>query len=239
MEPQETNEPYIDAPPTPSKWAGLQVRAISSVVLAAIVLTVLWLGGFMFALLVVLAALIMAKEWHGLTEHQAVSWRVGGLVYIAIPCASLIWLRMVRFAEMPDAGLKLVLFVMLIVVATDIGAYFAGRKIGGPKMAPSISPGKTWAGLGGGVAAAGVVGGIAHSFSPYPVALVACVFAGALLALLAQAGDLFESYVKRRAGVKDSGTLIPGHGGLLDRVDGLTLTVPAFAWMVYLSGMTV
>ncbi len=235
----EENETIIDAPPAPSKWDGLKVRAISGVVLGTIVLTVLWMGGFMFALLVVLAALIMAKEWQALTEHEAVGWRVGGLAYAAIPCASLVWLRMVRFEGLPEAGLKLVLFILLVVVATDIGAYFAGRKIGGKKLAPSISPGKTWAGLGGGVVAAMVVGGVAHSFVPFPTSFIMSILCGGLLALLAQAGDLFESYVKRRAGVKDSGRLIPGHGGLLDRVDGLTLTVPVFALMVALSGLLV
>ncbi len=233
----EQNESTHDD--TPSKWEGLKVRAISSAVMVTLVLSVLWMGGFMFTLLVVVAALIMVKEWLAMTQKEAVGWRVGGYFYAAIPCASLIWLRVVRFETLPDAGFKLVLFILLVVIATDVGAYFTGRKIGGKKLAPSISPGKTWAGLGGGVVAAAVIGGVAHSFVPYPASFIMCVLCGGLLALLAQVGDLFESYVKRRAGVKDSGTLIPGHGGLLDRVDGLTLTVPFFALMVALSGMAV
>lgn len=227
------------APPQPSPWKGLKVRAISSAVMIVLALGMLWLGGFIFTVMVIVAALIMLKEWNALTEKESVSWRVAGYFYAAIPCASLIWLRNVRFETYPQAGFCLVLFVMLCVWTTDIGAYFTGRKIGGPKMAPIISPNKTWAGLAGGVIAAMIVAGLLHFVSPYPLTFHMAMFCGALLAVVSQAGDLFESYVKRRAGVKDSGTLIPGHGGLLDRIDGLTLAVPVFALMVYASGLTV
>lgn len=244
MEPQANNEDVVvDADddaivePPPSPWAGLGTRTASSVVLAAIFLGTAWQGGFLFTWLILLSALMMAREWNNLTEQEPVVWRIGGLFYVTIPCAALIWLRDVHFIENAEAGRWLVLFVVLAVVATDIGAYFTGRKFGGPKLAPVISPNKTWSGLGGGVLAAAVTGGVAHSFVPYPSSIVLCILLGALLALLAQAGDLFESWVKRHVGAKDSGSLIPGHGGLLDRVDGLTLTVPAFAWAVYLSGL--
>jgi len=220
----------------PSPWAGLGTRTASSIVLALVFLGALWQGGWIFTWLVILAALMMSREWNSLTEKEPVAWRIGGLFYVTIPCASLIWLRNVHFVTDFDAGRSLVLFVVLAVAVTDIGAYFTGRKFGTNRLAPLISPNKTWEGLGGGVAAAAVVGGIAHSFSLYPSMLVTAVLWGALLALLAQGGDLFESYIKRRVGAKDSGTLIPGHGGLLDRVDGLVLTIPAFAWCVWLSG---
>jgi phosphatidate cytidylyltransferase len=221
---------------TPSPWSGLGTRALSSIVLGAIFLAALWVGGWMFTWLAMLAGLMMAREWNTLTENQPVAWRVGGLFYVTIPCASLIWLRNVQIENVWDAGYSLVLAVVLMVAATDIGAYFAGRQFGKRKLAPAISPNKTWEGLGGGVAAAAIVGGVAHTFSPYPALFISSILCGAFVALLAQAGDLFESYVKRRVGVKDSGSLIPGHGGLLDRVDGLTLTVPIFAWLVWLSG---
>jgi phosphatidate cytidylyltransferase len=118
---------------------------------------------------------------------------------------------------------------ILPIVAVDVGAYFAGRAIGGPKIAPRISPSKTWAGLGGGALAAGLVAlgieladfGPASGTPGYdPASIAFALGAGALIAVLAQAGDFFESWMKRRAGVKDSSNLIPGHGGLFDRLDG-------------------
>jgi len=121
-------------------------------------------------------------------------------------------------------GISAVLLVVGAVIATDIGAYFAGRMIGGPKIAPSISPSKTWAGLFGGAVGSGLSLVLLSSFSGNPAAvtiLPAYLLAGAVIAIIAQVGDFFESWMKRRAGVKDSGNLIPGHGGLFDRVDGL------------------
>jgi phosphatidate cytidylyltransferase len=239
MEPQNNpNDPFITIEPTPRgpRWGELKTRIASSAVLLAVTIGIWWLGGWVFTLFVVLAAQLMVKEWNGLTEAEGASWRLFGLFYAAVPCASLIWLREVRFEGDAQAGLWLVLYVLLCVWATDIGAYFVGRKVGGAKLAPSISPGKTWAGLGGGVGAAFIVGGLAHFFTPYPTSIVAGALLAALIALVAQGGDLFESWLKRRAGVKDSGTLIPGHGGLLDRVDGLVFTLPLFALAVALSG---
>ncbi|MBO6905968.1 MAG: phosphatidate cytidylyltransferase [Parvibaculum sp.] len=126
--------------------------------------------------------------------------------YLILPLVALIWLR----AD-PDLGLAVVVWLLAVVWAIDICAYFAGRFIGGPKLAPSISPKKTWAGLLGGMAPIWIGSGSA----------VILAFIAAGLTILEQAGDFAESAMKRRAGVKDSGTLIPGHGGILDRVDGL------------------
>lgn len=136
-----------------------------------------------------------------------------GLLYAVIPAAALIFLR-----EQPGQGLMLALWTLVIVWATDIGAYFAGRAIGGPKLAPSFSPNKTWAGLFGGMVAALIMGAAIAWAGQLPAA---CWIAGAPLAVAAQMGDLFESWLKRRSGVKDSGKLLPGHGGVLDRLDGL------------------
>lgn len=136
-----------------------------------------------------------------------------GLLYAVFPAVALVYLR-----QQPGQGLLLALWTMVIVWATDIGAYFAGRAIGGPKLAPKLSPNKTWAGLIGGMIAAAVVGaGIAWA-GALPLF---CWIAGAPLAVAAQMGDLFESWLKRRSGVKDSGKLLPGHGGVLDRLDGV------------------
>jgi phosphatidate cytidylyltransferase len=211
----------------PSPWSGLITRSLSAALLAAFFLGVLWEGSWIFTWLVTVAALIMMREWNGLTEREGALWRAAGLFYVSIPCASLIWLRN------EPLGMQLVLYVIFTVWATDIGAYFAGRIIGGPKLAPVISPNKTWAGLGGGMLAAAVIGGIAHSFTPCPASLLGCIGLGALIAVIAQGGDLFESGLKRRARVKDSSSLIPGHGGLLDRIDGLIPVLPLFALLVY------
>lgn len=144
-----------------------------------------------------------------------------GAPYVVIGCAAL-W----TLAAGPE-GRTALFFVVLAVWATDIGAYAAGRTIGGPKLAPRLSPKKTWAGLVGGMTAAALVGvGVALA-ADGPV--VGAALLAALLAVVAQAGDLFESWSKRRAGVKDSGRIIPGHGGLLDRIDGLLAAAPALA----------
>lgn len=157
--------------------------------------------------------------------RPAYGWAALGIAYVAIPSLALIDFRQ----EEPE-GVLVIVFVALIVWATDIAAYFGGRAIGGPKLWPRVSPKKTWAG-----AASGLVGGIV-------VALIFVVGAGIvswaailllamLLSLGAQAGDLAESAFKRRFDVKDSGTIIPGHGGVLDRVDGLYVAL-AFAWLM-------
>lgn len=210
------------------------MRVISGVILAAILLAALWQGGWWFMLLITLVAVQMMREWDFLTLNDGLLWKLAGLLYVSLPCASLMWLRGVEFDNDINAGFELTLFLMFIIWATDIGAYFVGRKIGGPKLAPRISPGKTWAGLIGGIVAAAATAAFTAKMTP--LSFEGCVVLGAPLSIIAQASDLFESWMKRRAGVKDSSSLIPGHGGILDRVDGLVFTVPLFALMVWLSG---
>jgi len=137
-----------------------------------------------------------------------------GVVYIGLACLAFLWLRGV-----PADGRDLVFWLLAVVWATDTGAYFAGRAIGGPRLAPRISPNKTWAGLIGGALAAGLVGVAAAGLLGRDAMLL--VVGGMVLAVVAQGGDLLESWCKRRFGVKDSSHIIPGHGGILDRVDGL------------------
>lgn len=177
------------------------------------------------------------------------------LPYVAIPLLSMQWLRL----ESGPYGLALFLFLMLAIWATDIGAYAAGRTIGGPKLAPRISPKKTWAGLFGGMAAAATLGGLfgaaqsgdwlpgwlvppAATDVPHHVnlaAIAAYAGIGAIIAVAGQAGDLFESYMKRRVNVKDSSNLIPGHGGILDRIDGLLFAAPLYALFELVAGQWV
>ena len=195
----------------------LGVRATSAVVMLAIAGTAFWLGGWGWALFVGLVAAGVLWEWIRLARGIARSplaftaWQVAGMIYIGFAAAMLLFLRSDFFEP------KVLLLIIGAVVATDVGAYFAGRAIGGPKIAPSISPSKTWAGLAGGASAAALVLLLGNSDGlPLENAL-----GGVFIAVTAQAGDFFESWMKRRAGVKDSGTLLPGHGGLFDRVDGL------------------
>ena len=149
-------------------------------------------------------------------------WLWLALPYAAIPAAALAFLR-----GADAAGIWAMLFLFAVVWATDIFAYFVGRALGGPKLAPSISPGKTWSGAIGGTAA-GILAGVAIAWFAQPSAGIwGTALAALVLSVVAQIGDLFESGVKRRFGVKDSGFLIPGHGGVMDRVDGLVAAAVA------------
>lgn len=148
-----------------------------------------------------------------------------GTLYVGLPILSLLLIRHQK------EGILFTLWTLAAVWMTDIGAYFAGRAIGGPKLAPTISPNKTWAGLVGGVLLASLFGAAMHGFYGLPLRLT---LATPALAVIAQGGDLYESWLKRRAGVKDSGALIPGHGGVLDRLDGIVPVAPVAAAFVVL-----
>lgn len=194
------------------------ILIIQALAVAASVLLSAWsLAGLGF-ILVLVAAIISALLAFGERGHMAAL----GALYAGLPTVALVWLYH------GAAGFLAVLFLLLVVWATDTGAYFAGRLIGGPKLWPRISPNKTWSGLVGGVIAGGLVGvvlALLHS----ELSLAHMVVAGALLAIVSQAGDLLESALKREYGVKDASTLIPGHGGFMDRIDGLAAAVIAAA----------
>jgi phosphatidate cytidylyltransferase len=158
-------------------------------------------------------------------------WLAFGVLYIGIACIALIHLR-----GDAAAGRFNVLFLFLTVWASDIGAYAAGRWLGGPKLAPAVSPNKTWSGAAGGLLSAVAVGAAAaYAMAGAGVPARVLMMAGAI-GVLAQAGDLFESWIKRRFDVKDSSALIPGHGGLLDRLDGVLAAAPAAAAIAVLAG---
>jgi phosphatidate cytidylyltransferase len=146
-------------------------------------------------------------------EERAV-WAGAGLVYVALPMMALLWL-------IDAAGAYWVLWLFGVVWATDSGAFAVGRLVGGPKLAPSISPRKTWAGAFGGLAGAVIVSVVLAKWLLVSVDLGHAVTLAVAASVVAQFGDLFESWVKRRFDVKDTGGIIPGHGGLMDRVDGL------------------
>lgn len=161
---------------------------------------------------VLVAAILSALLAFGERGHMAAL----GALYAGLPAVALVWLR---GADM--VGMLAVLFLLLAVWTTDTGAYFAGRRIGGPKLMPRVSPNKTWSGLIGGIVAAGVVGLVFALLADAGLHPGRMTVSAMVLGLVAQAGDLFESALKREYGVKDASTLIPGHGGFMDRIDGL------------------
>lgn len=153
-----------------------------------------------------------------------------GVLYVGLSCLSLVELR-----HDNEAGRANVLFLFMVVWACDIGAYVAGRAIGGAKLWPAVSPNKTWAGALGGLAGAVLVGlGTAQALAPGGAWLAMAV--AAILGVAAQAGDLAESAIKRHFNVKDSSALIPGHGGLLDRLDGLMAAAPVALLIAFGAG---
>nr|WP_310523680.1 phosphatidate cytidylyltransferase [Polymorphobacter sp.] len=258
----------------------LALRVVTGLVLVAVALTAVWLGGPAFTALIAAATLVMFTEWavmhrlgRGLrlaglvllaatialmtlaSEGEAVValaggagllglfagrmhkgqgfWTAAGILYCGLPAVAMIWLRGLPL------GLPATVFVLVCVWATDIAAYFAGRAIGGKKLAPSISPNKTWAGaVGGVVGAMAVCGGLAGWYLASIGGQGAGKFMGiaGILAVLSILGDLLESWLKRRAGVKDSGTLLPGHGGVMDRLDGLVPVAIAGAGFFAMTG---
>ncbi len=181
-------------------------RALLGVIVLAVAAPLVWLG------------------WRRLP------WLAAGVLYLGLPWLALIWLR-----RADGAGAPLVLWLLVVVCASDIGAYVSGRLLGGPKLVPTISPNKTWAGFAGGLLCAVCFGALVltlKAMAPWPGAALA----SGVLGLLAQGGDLLESWIKRRFGVKDTGCLIPGHGGLLDRVDSLMMASVGTTLYVLLSG---
>lgn len=153
-------------------------------------------------------------------------WFAIGALYLAIPVCAFIFLR-----SADEVGVSVVFWIACMVVATDTGGYAFGIIVGGPKLAPKISPKKTWAGLIGGMSGAFLTG-LAFSFAfnwAEPI-LISCL--SAILAVVAQMGDLFESHVKRRFDVKDSSQIIPGHGGVLDRLDGMLTASAVMAGLI-------
>jgi phosphatidate cytidylyltransferase len=207
----------------------LIVRTLTGVSLIAIALLAAVQGGDMLAYFVAAVAAVMFYEWTRIVRGWGPAWYVAGFFYALLPALSLLWIR-----ERDVHGLDLLIWAFIVIWSTDIGAYFAGRCLGKRKLAPSISPNKTVEGLYGGIAAALLCGGawVLATGLGMPLLLLAPI-----LAIAAQAGDLFESGMKRRAGVKDSGSWLPGHGGVLDRLDGL-VPVAVLTAVAQLLGLT-
>lgn len=200
--------------------AGFPPRAI---VAAVIVVATVWLAAvaplIAFGCVAAAAVLFFLTDRSG--NRYGISSLHAGVIYAGLPAICLVIVR-----ETGDAGT--VFWLLAVVWATDIGAYAAGRLIGGPKLAPPISPNKTWSGALGGLASATLAGAVvAVAFGAEASFLN--VMLAAILSCCSQVGDLAESWFKRRHDVKDSGTMIPGHGGVMDRVDGLWAAAPLVA----------
>jgi phosphatidate cytidylyltransferase len=234
-----------------AKNADLPVRVVSAVVMLAIAGTAFWFGGVVLDLFVAAVAfgvfveyVLMASKFAEGSSRLA-SMVISGAIYIGWAALALV--------VMPE---PLMIAVLGLVICTDTGAYFTGRAVGGPKIAPRISPSKTWSGLAGGMAAAGIWAAVVVLSASYLLSAMGptgpslasalkvanvgmAALAGAVLAVFAQAGDFYESWLKRRAGVKDSSRLIPGHGGLFDRVDGLlpVAIIAGTAWAATQAGL--
>ena len=205
-----------------ARFRGLLLRTVSAGVLGPLLVAAVWFGFPWIDLIAAVAAPLMIAEWVRLTRARPVL-RTVTVVYSIGAVLALLWLR-----HQPAFGRETILWVVLCVWATDIGAYFLGSLAGGAKLAPSISPSKTWSGLVGGMCFSAVTSSACGlAFNAGDTVMLAV--AGVVIATIAQAGDLFESAAKRGAGVKDSGRLIPGHGGLMDRIDGLIAALVAIA----------
>lgn len=200
------------------EWGGIVRRAGADIIFgvsaaavgAAVLLTAAGTPG-LGVIAVAVGAILAALLGFGDRGHLSAM----GVLYAGLPAVSLIWLR-----ASWQWGLVGVLFLFLVVWAADTGAYAAGRAFGGPRLAPRISPNKTWSGLAGGAAAAVLAGGL-MGFLVEGGQTGRWAISAFVLALAAQAGDIAESALKREHGVKDASALIPGHGGFMDRVDGL------------------
>lgn len=254
-------------PPSAGKpGSELVLRLLSAVVLAAVTVAALWAGGWVFAALAAVAAVLILREWMAMSgpfsfraapwalmafvaitamtardeplqslgftvlvaaalllarvTEPRVAWLSTGVLYAGLPAIAAVALRGADMFTFASTGAVAVVFILAIVWATDTAAYFFGRLIGGPKLAPRFSPKKTWSGALGGAASGVIVGCLVAVAAGIEVSLPLMLIA-LLLSIVGQVGDLAESAMKRHFGVKDSGVLIPGHGGIMDRVDGL------------------
>jgi phosphatidate cytidylyltransferase len=221
-----------------TEWAAMHrmpalLRRLGLALLGVVVWVVAVMGNPGEALMLLgggsgLAGLFAARMQRGMGRPLLL-----GLLYCGLPAVALIWLRAAPW------GFFATLFVMAVVWGADIAAYFTGRAVGGPKLAPAISPNKTWSGAVGGLAGALLAAGALALLWPghaNPAGIGRLAVLALPLAVLSILGDLYESALKRSAGVKDSGTLLPGHGGVMDRLDGLVPAAVAGAGAFALTG---
>jgi phosphatidate cytidylyltransferase len=208
----------------------LRLRIASAAVLIPVALAAVWFGPPWITIIVGVAGLAMAWELGRVATTRQLrgqdwAWIAIGAIWIASGCAAFLWLE-------ATAGPTVVFWLLAVVWATDVFAYFVGKTIGGPRLAPRLSPNKTWAGAIGGLIGAGFTGLVVALASHSPTVSITCV--SLALSLAAQGGDLAESWGKRHFSVKDTSGLIPGHGGVLDRLDGLLAATQALALLTFI-----
>jgi len=201
-------------------------RIVSAVVLVPIALIAIFYSKDLFLFLAIAIAIMMTAEWMDMIKNIAdkKKWQLIGFFYILIPIFAVIKLRFY--------SVEVLFWMFAIIWSTDIFAFFAGRTLGGAKIAPQISPNKTWSGLIGGILASMIIG-FMSSFM-FAGGVMFFIFLSAFLSIIEQISDLLESKFKRIFGVKDSGVIIPGHGGILDRMDGMMLLAPMVLLIVEL-----
>ena len=205
----------------------LRSRFIPAIIMSILAIIILYSP--LFNLCILAVAILMAFEWILISQNEDVNnkWKFLGLGYIMLPCASLMYIKGV------EGGADIILWLFLVVWGTDIAGMIGGKAFGGPKLAPVVSPKKTWSGLISGVVVSMFIGLLSSVI--FKQSAIFFIALSGFLAFVEQMSDLLESKFKRHFGVKDSGNLIPGHGGIMDRVDGLTLTAPLVALLVLLS----
>ena len=191
-----------------NRWGDLRLRVLSAAILAPAALFCVWIGGWLYDLMVLACFAGVVWEWGVMCRWRPVPLGFG-ILYTAVAALSLVGWRGV-------GGARAIYVLLAIVWCSDIGAYAVGRLVGGRRLAPRVSPGKTWSGAVGGLLAA-----ILAAFAVSGVVNIQAAMIATVLGIASQVGDLGESAAKRHYNVKDSGRLIPGHGGLLDRLDGL------------------
>ena len=216
------------------KLIGLRSRKKINYVAPTLVGLSIWLiwSSNIWIALICLFGAIFVNFLTGTKDSRDKILSLWGPIYIFLPCACVVWIR-----EYSGEGLALMLWLFVVVCVTDTGAYFFGKIVGGPRLAPKISPGKTWAGLFRGIICGTFFGTLFGVFwLDFPVIPSLWEWGGIaiLVAGVAQIGDLGESWLKRKMDVKDSGTIIPGHGGLLDRLDGFMVSAPVFTSVILL-----
>lgn len=205
---------------TSDQFTDLKTRFVSALIMAIIAFLCIYFGNIFMFVMILAFFYIGMKEWMDLPKDRNYSrstkqkWFGYGLLYVGWACVALL---LIRYSD--DLGYAATIWLITVTIGTDIGAYFAGRFIGGAKVAPTISPNKTWAGVGGGILGAIILSSIFLSLASVPVnsSIIKLVI---VFSLVSQCGDFFESYIKRRFSVKDTGSFLPGHGGILDRMDG-------------------
>jgi len=218
----------VDAGPRETAMSNLLARVLTAAVLGAMSLAAIHVGGAVYAIFLAALLIGLVVEWAALLRAagaRALPRHAGWLVWFGPAIAAAFWLREVHGAEA-------LVWCLAVVWASDIAAYFVGRALRGPKLAPRISPGKTWSGFAGGLAAAVAAGAFGAGLIDGTAGALRLGLAALAVAAAGVAGDLAESALKRYAGVKDSGHILPGHGGLFDRLDSVLFALPVAALLI-------